>query len=122
MTIMETINITEEMCVFQGDVAMLRMPDNYEIPKGWIEVVPETKGVCLAYGETSGHAHAFKEPDKVKVYKNPANDNQMIIVVIDNTVLRHEEHVGYKFPKKTIWWKGPQEEYTYEDEYRVVAD
>ncbi len=121
---MKNILVTDDiMCVFQGDISLLRMPEGTQIPEGWVEIDPdESKGVCLAYGEVSGHAHAFREVEKIKVYRNPANENQMMVLVVDNTALTHEEHDGCEFSKTSIWFKAPQEEYTFEEEYRVVAD
>lgn len=112
---------------FQGDLAFMKMPGGFAVPDGFVPAKQEAKGVVMAYGETSGHAHAFRETDAVSAYYNPqspANDNgydEMYVVVDRPTVLFHEEHDPILVPPG-IWKKWNQKEYTFEDEYRVVAD
>ncbi len=121
-----------EGLAFQGDIALLAIG---KLPEGCNKVVnklnssdreaygyhPE-KGLVLAQGESRQHYHAFKEIDKVEMYELGANDNKRLFLVINNsTILSHEEHDPISFEPDTyeLFF---QYEYTFEDEYRKVAD
>lgn len=115
---------------FQGDITITKLPDNQNIPEGLTKLEPEQKGLVLAYGETSGHAHAFRDTNKVNIYYNNIETNksdngilEMYIHVKDpqGAYLYHEEHDKIFFPMG-FYVKFNQKEYTFEDEYRVVAD
>ncbi len=112
---------------FQGDLGLLKLPDDFELPKDFEELKPEEKGLVLAYGEVSGHAHAIRQTQDAIVYFNPAAARQnvgydeMYIFCKKPCLLIHEEHTPVMLQKG--WHKKwNQKEYTYEDEYRIVAD
>ena len=69
-----------------------------------LDTVPRDNGrVVIAYGERTGHAHAFKE-DRVFLYENKEdkkNGKQHLYLVVDNdkAVLSHEEHPPITFDK-----------------------
>jgi hypothetical protein len=112
---------------FQGDLGFMKLPNDFEIPKGFIKVEPESKGLVLAYGEVSGHAHAIRETQDAVVFYNPATQKQnvgydeMYIFCKKPCLLVHEEHTPIMLQ---VGWtkKWNQKEYTFEEEYRVVAD
>lgn len=54
------------------------------------------RGVLLALGEATGHAHAIADADAVEFYDVPENDNSGVrwLKVLRPTMLRHEEHEG----------------------------
>lgn len=115
---------------FQGDIAIAKLPEGQQIPKGLEKLKPEPKGLVLAYGETSGHAHAFRESTKADVYYNDVATNksengilEMYIHVKDpkGIILQHEEHDKIFLPMG-VYVKFNQMEYTFNEEYRAVAD
>jgi hypothetical protein len=50
--------------------------------------------LILAYGESSGHAHAFHGAG-TSLYRTP--DGRMFVLLVRPDILRHEEHGGIKF-------------------------
>jgi hypothetical protein len=87
----------------QGDVLVVaksRIP-NLKIERG--TSISKDKGrTVLAYGEVTGHAHAFSENvTKVNLFEatksNIANSREL--VVEEATALRHDEHAAMVFPK-----------------------
>ena len=60
----------------QGDVGLSRIAN---IPEGFKKVGandPKNKRIVLAYGEKTGHAHAFYDLDKVELYANQEGDKR----------------------------------------------
>lgn len=115
---------------FQGDIVISKLPKDQKIPEGLKKLKPEVKGLVLAYGETSGHAHALRETTKVDIYYNDIESNksdngflEMYIHVKhpQGVYLTHEEHDKIFLPMG-FYVKFNQKEYTFENEYRVVAD
>lgn len=117
---------------FQGDIALLAIGS---LPKGCTKVSqklnssereaygyhPE-KGLVLAQGESRNHFHAFRETEKVEMYELAANDNKRLFLVVNNTTaLSHEEHDPIEF-KPNVYELFFQFEYTFEEEYRRIAD
>lgn len=115
---------------YQGDIALLAIG---ELPKDCKKVDqrlnsaereaygyhPE-KGLVLAQGESRNHYHAFRDTDKVEMFV--ANDNKRLFLVIsDTTILQHEEHDPIEF-KPDVYELFFQSEYTFEEEYKRVAD
>lgn len=86
-----------------------------------------SKGLVLAQGESRQHFHAFRNIECVDMYEQPAiasNDNKKrLFIVIKKTsqILKHEEHDPIEF-KPSIYELFYQSEYTFEGEYRRVAD
>lgn len=112
---------------FQGDLGFMKLPDNFVLPDGFNKLEPEAKGLVLAYGEVSGHAHAIREIQDAVVFYNPANQKQnigydeMYIYCKKPCLLVHEEHTPIMLPMGwSVKWN--QKEYTFEDEYRIVTD
>lgn len=117
---------------FQGDIALLTIDT---LPEGCTKVTQSLnsskreaygyhpdKGLVLAQGESRNHYHAFKETDKVEMFELVANDNKRLFLVIkEPTALSHEEHDSIWFDKgiKELFF---QNEYTFNEEYRRVAD
>lgn len=104
---------------FQGDVAIAAIPS---LPDGVTPVPAVDKGLVLAYGETSGHAHAFRDTEHVELYA-AANDDSRRYLVVKNkpATLFHEEHELIEFDPG-IYEVFTQKEYGFDDEYRAVAD
>lgn len=118
---------------FQGDISLLAIGT---LPLGTRKVTqmlnssdreaygyhPE-KGLVLAQGESRNHFHAFRDVDNVEMYELPgANDNKRLFLVVNNTMnLVHEEHDPIEFAPN-VYELFFQKEYTFEDEYRRVAD
>lgn len=52
------------------------------------------RGIALALGEATGHAHRIEESDAAELYDAPANDVDGVryLHVVRTTALRHEEH------------------------------
>lgn len=121
-----------EDLAFQGDIALLTIG---ELPKGCSKIghklnsaereaygYHSEKGLVLAQGESRNHYHAFREIDKVEMYELVANDNKRLFLVIKEPVnLVHEEHDPISF-EPDVYELFFQSEYTFEDEYRRVAD
>lgn len=53
--------------------------------------------VVLAYGETTGHSHAFYEPLKVELIKNPDIEETKLVIKASGAKLEHEEHATHTF-------------------------
>jgi len=111
--------------VRQGDVFIQRLSDSAEVPST-AKPVPEDAGrVVLAYGEVTGHAHAFAGSSRVNLFREDDNGSGVsppAYLVIEGLPqsLRHEEHAPVELPagkyKVTI-----QREYSPEA-IRNVAD
>jgi hypothetical protein len=103
----------------QGDVALLR-DDSARAG----DVIPRDNGrVVLAYGEVTGHAHAF-DVDHVTLYapaKKAKSSDRVLKVVGNVAYLKHEEHDKIAIPPGT-YRVVRQREWTDADEPRVVAD
>lgn len=117
---------------FQGDIALLAIN---ELPSGCTKVTHKLnnsereaygyhseKGLVLAQGESRNHFHAFREIEKVEMYELAVNDNKRLFLVIKEEIpLVHEEHDAIKFAPN-VYELFFQSEYTFEEEYRRVAD
>lgn len=100
----------------QGDVYVQATT---QLPEGCKPVERDKDRVILAYGEVTGHAHAFKEKH-VQMF---ANDNGRRFLVIEGkpATLSHEEHSPITFAPG-IYEVWQQREWTDDNEPRVVAD
>ena len=102
--------------VRQGDV-LVRKVNRKTIPKGALKQEREEGNrVVLAYGEVTGHAHAYYE-DTVTKYTTP---DKVYLKVTETTPLKHEEHTAIDFVKG-IYEVITQREY-WDDSWRKVAD
>lgn len=124
---LEKLRIASDLA-FQGDIALLKVK---ELPEGSEKVTQplnsaereaygyhKDKGLVLAQGESRNHFHAFRDTEQAEMY---ANDNRLFIVLKSPQALVHEEHDPIKF-NEGIYELIFQHEYTFEDEYRRVAD
>ena len=79
----------------QGDVLLISTDS---IPKN-IPATPQDDGrIVLAYGEVTGHAHAFAGSPKVRLFR--AGDDALVgyLEITDvPAALRHEEHTEHVF-------------------------
>lgn len=120
---------------YQGDISLLAIG---KLPKGCKKVTQNlnssdreaygyhpTKGLVLAQGESRNHFHAFRDTENVELYElepKAANDNRRLFLVINEPMeLMHEEHDPIEF-EPNVYELFFQSEYTFEDEYRRVAD
>jgi len=79
--------------VRQGDVALIAVN---EIPADAEPVVRDAQGrVVLAYGEATGHAHAFQESGVLMLR---AANAEVFLRVLEPAFLRHEEHTRIAVP------------------------
>lgn len=80
----------------QGDVLLIPVG---EIPKDVKEIDRDSKDrVVLAYGEVTGHAHAFHDRG-VHLWQNPSTLERWLDVKDEDVMLRHEEHTHHQVPK-----------------------
>ena len=124
-----------EKLAFQGDISLLAVG---VLPDGVIAVTHalnsaereaygyhKEKGLVLAQGESRNHFHAFRDTDNVKMFELPANENnkakRLFLVIDKTTALFHEEHAPIEF-SPDVYELFFQSEYTFEEEYRRVAD
>jgi hypothetical protein len=121
---MKTITITSKT-LFQGDVGILELPKDAEIPKEYKKL----NTPVIAYGEATGHKHAFDKQEKVEIFINPKEDkgddrgyDEMYILVKEPVTLHHDEHWAFYFSKPGLYKKWIQKEYNFEEEYKRVAD
>lgn len=123
--------IKSKKLAFQGDIALLKidaLPEGAELITHMLNSAdreaygyhPE-KGLVLAQGESRAHYHAFRDIDNVKMFKTKDAKPRLLLVVNNPTVLAHEEHDHIEIPAGVheLFF---QSEYTFEDEYRRVAD
>lgn len=103
----------------QGDVLLVRD----EAAEAGDEIERDAGRVVLAYGEVTGHAHAFLD-DHVTMYAPPKkakSADRVLKVVCNVAYLEHEEHAPIKVEPGT-YRVVRQREWTDADEPRVVAD
>lgn len=116
---------------FQGDIALLKidfLPENVEkITHGLNSADREAygyhpeKGLVLAQGESRQHYHAFRDTRNVEMYKSMDEKPRLFLVVNKPEKLMHEEHDPIEIASGVheLFF---QSEYTFEEEYRRVAD
>ena len=102
----------------QGDVLLERVDS---MPDG-LEEVPRdpSRGVVLALGESTNHAHAISDSGAILFRGKGANDDRFLRV-LKPVSLRHEEHAPIDLPQG-LYRVRRQIEWTDADEPRVVAD
>lgn len=77
----------------QGDVLIFSAPEQ---PKGK-EIERDNGRVVLAYGEVTGHAHAFAGQN-VYLYEHAKKAGDKILKVEKESELKHEEHSKITIP------------------------
>src|SRR5579859_5039825 len=84
----------------QGDVLLVPY-DKKTLPKTAKPVARDNGRVVLAYGEVSGHAHAFTSPH-VGLFRSMAfGQERNYLHVGETATLGHEEHDPIEVPKGT---------------------
>lgn len=88
--------MTTEFQARQGDVFIKSI--NEDISKLALEKVPEDelRGIVLAYGEVTGHAHAIKNVNVT--YFKDKNTGKFYLMVLQPAQLNHEEHSTIDLP------------------------
>jgi len=110
----------------QGDVYLSRIP--ISVTPGAL-IPHEDRGVVLAHGEVTGHAHVLEDPSKVQLFKLPAElladipdaANGRLLRVLEPTGLVHEEHSRIAL-EPGDYYVGIQIEWDEMKEWRRVAD
>lgn len=109
----------------QGDVYIRPISDHLNLG----EPLPvEPRGVVLAYGEVTGHAHVL-DPTACELYPLPEElrtdmtdvSNARVLRVLEPVSLRHEEHSPINL-EPGDYYIGIQIEYDDSQEWRRVAD
>jgi hypothetical protein len=104
--------------VRQGDVFVVRRSE--PLPKGLERIPRKPKGIVLAEGEKTGHAHVIKS-ERAALFRDPKLAAIFLQVTCDDPVmLEHEEHTGIALPPGDYEIR-IQSEYR-PDEIRQVAD
>jgi hypothetical protein len=116
---------------FQGDIALLKIDS---LPAGAERVTQKlnsadreaygyhpVKGLVLAQGESRNHFHAFRDTDSVEMYRTTDAKPRLFLVINKPQVLVHEEHDPIEI-EDGVHELFFQSEYTFEEEYRRVAD
>lgn len=106
----------------QGDVLVV-LTAVAALPAGAKEIKPEPgRGIVLAHGEVTGHAHAIKVP--VRKGEPPVRywdaGAERFIQVLDKVSLKHEEHSAIVLEKGT--YKQAFQVEDFGEEVRRVAD
>lgn len=110
------MNTSVPWMVRQGDVALIAVN---EVPAGAETLLRDARSrVVLAYGESTGHAHALHESG-VTLYR--AANSDVFLQVAQPATLRHEEHEPIKVPPG-IYRVVRQREYSPATVTRTVAD
>lgn len=103
----------------QGDVLIVPIPA-FDIAGNLTPVKPEGRGLILAYGEVTGHAHTVA-PDKAQMWQDEAK-NFFLAVLTPECFVVHDEHAPILLPPgnyKVVL----QREYSFwDDEVRQVMD
>ena len=114
---MKTFN---QVCA-QGDVYFFRARTN-EIPKNFVEVLPENGELIVTHSET-GHHHVMN-PAGARMFRNPDNEFDSVLVLDRPTSLDHKRtfdtHESIMFDAG-VYKVRRQREYTPEG-FRKVAD
>ena len=80
-----------------GDVFLCEVA---EIPAGAKPVARDTGRVVLAYGEVTGHAHAFGRASRVAMFRDDGSGGRRFIDVgAGGAELKHEEHTTIAVPE-----------------------
>jgi hypothetical protein len=106
----------EPFLIRQGDVGLIAVE---EIPAGALEQKRDSAGrIVLAYGEVTGHAHAFHD---LGVMALKAANADVFLRVVEPVMLRHEEHTHIEVPPG-MYRVLRQREWSDSEEPILVAD
>ena len=89
---------------FQGDLVVF---ETTEFPKGERIDDKQTKDKTLAYGELSGHAHAFAEPENVDVFKMKEYPGLCFVDPLKEVNLEHGRIKGWTGEEVDTWYHKP---------------
>lgn len=119
---------TRHLLIRQGDILLI--PTSEAIPAGLRRVERESGRVVLAYGETTGHAHAILDPEVELFRPDPdtitgtetadAADAWLKVRRAGGTTLVHEEHGA--LPLAVLTHRVRQQREYFPDAIRQVAD
>lgn len=103
--------------IVQGDVFLVEVE---ELPIDVKEVTSDRRGFVLAEGEATGHAHAIRDVEGVRMYEKEGT--LYLKVEAEQAEIRHEEHLPVTVAKG-LWKVGRVREHDpFEDRSRWVAD
>lgn len=114
--------MTTQFQVRQGDVLLLAVDEAESVELG--EEIPRdtARGIVLAHGEATGHAHAIKDSGAILFFgKDKAANSDRFLRVLRPVSLRHDEHAPIELPAG-LYRVRRQREFTDDMEPRVVAD
>ena len=101
----------------QGDVLLKQIAS---LPSDVKAIEPKVRGVVLAEGETTGHAHCIADTKAATMFEG--GDGKIYLSVSKPTTLTHEEH-GHQTVPSGIYEIGIVQEYDYDEmAARSVAD
>jgi len=105
----------------QGDVLVV-LTAVASLPKGAKEITPDpARGIVLAFGEVTGHAHAITVADKAKPPVRYFDAGaERYLQVLEKVTLNHEEH-GAILLNEGVYRQAFQVE-DFGEEVRRVAD
>lgn len=109
----ETVRLQTKPTYRQGDVLLQKMDS---LPPN-CQPVEFDERIVLAYGEVTGHCHAFSTSSAAMFTYN----GQRLVQVIEGAQLRHEEHATIVLPKG-VYKVIQQREYVPEAPPRDVLD
>jgi hypothetical protein len=87
-----------QSAVRQGDVLIVPCR---AIPKTAKAVAPEGGLVTVAYGEATGHHHAFRHRQGVTLFRDDGAGGAMYLKVDEPATLTHQEHGPLTLPPDT---------------------
>lgn len=100
-----------------GDVLIMKVKN---LPENTIKVKPDNRGIVLAEGESTGHAHTIEDVSMAQLFKTI--DNIMYLKTENPVTLKHQEHKPIII-EPGIYEIGRVVEYNpFEKEIRSVAD
>lgn len=69
----------------------------FVLPKNLTPVITDKHRVVLAYGEVTGHAHAFYTPEAVELLRSKdVEETRTFLKVKETASLSHEEHTAHE--------------------------
>ena len=103
----------------QGDVLVFAVS---EIPSDAKKVlVKDSRGIVLAEGEATGHAHTIDRLDLCEMFQDSAN-NLWLSVTGEGVVVHHQEHKAVEIPKGKYKIGIVREVDPFAEEIRKVTD
>ena len=103
------------MLIQQGDVLI----QTAKIPASAKIKAPSKRGIILAEGEATGHAHVITDTDNAVLFED---DNTVYLRVLKDLHLNHEEHAVITIPRGDYQVKKVQEYDHFAEEARSVKD